>query len=258
MKDIVITVINWKKHQEYGPSKRSDRPHQQLRWLKLKNAIYRSADMWGLTNTEKWCFIVLLCICSQRDSDTLELDFDWWEFETNIPKKVLLSCVGRLNGTALVYQLVHKTVHPEKRREEKSREEKRGSNETAVSSLDDFSLVSKKEKEIGIQDVVGIYVVAYQTKYNARPMIDGKALGLIKNLLKTVSPETAMDLIQVYLQIDDPWFKKKYHDLVTFTNNLNKISACLQTGKEKPVDAQNWNKFWQEVDGVTPVIRSSN
>ena len=43
--------------------------------------------------------------------------------------------------------------------------------------------------------------------------------------------DRACDLIQVYLQMDDPWFVTKCHDFTTFVSNIQKVSLALDTGE---------------------------
>jgi hypothetical protein len=65
---------------------------------------------------------------------------------------------------------------------------------------------------------VAAYVKAFQAKYGneTRPQITGKVAGQIQNLLKSVPLERAIQLVQVYLQMDDRWFETKHprlHDV---------------------------------------------
>lgn len=81
---------------------------------------------------------------------------------------------------------------------------------------------------------IAAWVTAYQSRYKARPVIDGKTAGGVKRLLASVPLERACQLAQVYLQMDDPWFKTKCHDFETFAQNLNKVSVALETGNADP------------------------
>lgn len=80
---------------------------------------------------------------------------------------------------------------------------------------------------------VAAYVKAFQARYGAgtRPQITGKVAGQIQTLLKSVPLDRAVQLIQVYLQMDDRWFETKHHDFTSFAENLNKIGVALDTGQ---------------------------
>jgi hypothetical protein len=95
-----------------------------------------------------------------------------------------------------------------------------------------------------ISMVISKYVKAYQNKFGAkaRPDVSGKVRGSIKRLLKDYKPEVLSNMLQVYLQMDDPWFKTKVYDFETFAQNLNKVSLSWTTGKENPT-----NKTIQEM-----------
>lgn len=113
------------------------------------------------------------------------------------------------------------------------------------------------QNEIGKQSsvLIGTYVKAYQGRYGpkARPEITGKAQGNCRAIVKDLGIDRACELIQVYLQINDQWFEKKNYDLVTFMENLNKISLAASTG-EQPSDLSatqarqtKWDKLRKEL-----------
>lgn len=82
---------------------------------------------------------------------------------------------------------------------------------------------------------VGTYVKAYRKRYGekARPDLGGKTQGGIKRLLADYPIDRACEMIQVFLQMDDPWFVTKAHDFETFAQNLTKVGLALDTGKER-------------------------
>ena len=88
----------------------------------------------------------------------------------------------------------------------------------------------KNKKSVGKEKVIAVYSSAYKSRYQVRPEIDGKTIGLINSLLKTHSVEKLSNLIDAYLKMDDPWFIKKAHDFSTFRENLTKVSTAMQTG----------------------------
>lgn len=83
------------------------------------------------------------------------------------------------------------------------------------------------------KNAIGSLVTAWQTKFpGTRPHLGGKELGIIKRLTRDVGPERLSALWQCYLQMDDPWFRKKAFDLATFEQNIGKVSLALDRGKE--------------------------
>jgi hypothetical protein len=86
-----------------------------------------------------------------------------------------------------------------------------------------------------VQLFIATYIKAFQNRYGAqaRPDVGGKVQGQIKTLLKDISIERACALAQVYLQMDNAWFKTKGYDIGTFMQNINPISIALDTGSEQ-------------------------
>lgn len=102
--------------------------------------------------------------------------------------------------------------------------------------------------------LIAEYIKAYQGRYKARPVIDGRTQGLVKKILSAVSEDQACDLVQAFLQMNDPWFVKKAHDFPTFYENLTKISMALQTGQDHgaPQKEKSWKELLQEDERKLP------
>lgn len=85
-----------------------------------------------------------------------------------------------------------------------------------------------------IQEFIGAYVTAYQTRYGpkTRPTVSGKVAGMVKRYVGEVPIDRATELIQVYCQMDEPWFVTKCHDFGTFLENQNKVGLALDTGEQ--------------------------
>jgi hypothetical protein len=82
--------------------------------------------------------------------------------------------------------------------------------------------------------LMAAYINAYKARYSSRPACvdDRKTWGRVTQFVKDRPIETCEHLVQVYLQLDDPWFNLKFHDLETFFQNVNKVSTALQSGKD--------------------------
>jgi hypothetical protein len=95
---------------------------------------------------------------------------------------------------------------------------------------------AKNENAQAEREFIGTYVRAYGRRYGekARPecLQDNKIIGQIRNFLTNRSLARACDLIQVYLQMDDPWFVKHGHDFITFTQKINQIGLALHNGRD--------------------------
>jgi hypothetical protein len=110
----------------------------------------------------------------------------------------------------------------------------------------------KKEPNPSIGRFIGCYVKAFQEKYPPkengpppRPSLGGKVQGQIIRFVQEVDIDRACALIQVYCQMDDPWFKTKCHDFTTFLENQNKVSLALDRGEDgsEPGSHIDWSKF---------------
>lgn len=96
----------------------------------------------------------------------------------------------------------------------------------------------------GPGSVIAAYCEAWKKRYGSRPVIDGKVQGQVKALLKAVSADQAVLLVQAFVQIDDPWFKTKFHDFGTLMQNLGKVSVALEKGVADPQKQDEWDKVF--------------
>ena len=99
--------------------------------------------------------------------------------------------------------------------------------------------------------LIGAYCEAFKSRYGVSPIITGKMQGRAKDLAKNMSVKRARDLIQAYVQMDDPWFKTKCHDLDTFFGNLSKVSVALANGTNNPHEKDFWREVFNERKGVS-------
>lgn len=88
------------------------------------------------------------------------------------------------------------------------------------------------------QIFVARYIQAFRGKFGetTRPELSTKTLAQIRVFLTQFDLERAVNMIEAYFKIQDPWFETKCYDFVTFMQNIEKVSLSLQTGSnsDKP------------------------
>lgn len=98
-----------------------------------------------------------------------------------------------------------------------------------------------------VHGLIGAYVRAWQARYRtkARPDIT-PAIGVFRRLLKERPAEQLAELIQVFCQMDDPWFQTKHHDIATFGANVGKVAIARDKGYERPNGERHWMEIHEE------------
>ena len=93
--------------------------------------------------------------------------------------------------------------------------------------------------------LIGTYITAWQDRYRtkARPDVT-RAYGVFKKLLESRSTEELVTLLQVYCQMNDEWFGKKHHDVVTFYENIGKVAVAADKGHEC---GKNGERSWMDI-----------
>lgn len=229
MNEIKLKINSWKKYQP-----QSDRIRHKY-WFRINMDCALSHGLFNLSAEQRWFWIQVLCECCRKDSDIITIRVERFSKLCEISESSIISAINTLEENGTVSRLsvnCQKSVSPLSTHNITYITDKTDNITKDTKSCDSVSIKkpSKDSKKVGTDKVIAIYCSAYDSRYQARPEIDGKTIGLVKSLLKTHSPEKLSDLIKAYLQMDDPWFKTKNHDFPTFRENLTKISTAMQTG----------------------------
>lgn len=94
------------------------------------------------------------------------------------------------------------------------------------------------------RELIAAYCDAFKARHGIFPVVDGKTAGLAKYVLQAVPLEKAKLMVQAYLQMDDPWFKTRFHDFDTFRGNLSKVAVSLANGTRDPHEREYWRKVF--------------
>jgi hypothetical protein len=78
--------------------------------------------------------------------------------------------------------------------------------------------------------VIAAYCDAWQDRYKAKAIITRQHAGTISTLLKSMSADKLTELVKAYLRMNDTWFIKQRHDLMTFQRSISQVSHFSQTG----------------------------
>lgn len=230
MQEIKIKVISWDEHQP-----KSDRVRHK-HWFKVKMDCGMSHGLFGLSAEQRWFFIQLLCECCRKNSDTVVIRVDRFLHLCNISETSMMSAIKMLeeNGTVKIL-----SVHSQSSVMPLTTHNRTGHNRTGNKiteqkmSIDaDAAQSASPLKGSSNSRLIAKYKTAYKARYNAYPVIDVKTQGLVKTILRSMSEEQACDMVQAFVQMNDPWFVKKAHDFPTFYENLTKVSMALQTGQD--------------------------
>lgn len=100
-----------------------------------------------------------------------------------------------------------------------------------------------------IRSCVAIYAACFKARYKCNPTITKRDTGALRRMLKSLGVNKLKTLLQVYVQMNDPWFEKKFHDIHTFEGNLSKIGVSTVTGIDPDRKADPFS-FLEQDKGV--------
>lgn len=89
----------------------------------------------------------------------------------------------------------------------------------------------KRSPPPGMGLFIATYATAWKARWKSRPDLRGKVQGQIKTFLADCPIDRACELIQVYCQMEEPFFVTKCHDFGTFLENIGKVNIALDTGQ---------------------------
>ena len=93
--EIEVTILNWEKYNQ-----RSDVRYPT--WFRIQNRVYASESLHGLVESERWVWICVLCLASQRSSMPLRFNPGWFCEEFRIKPQLLEKTLEKLSLNACV------------------------------------------------------------------------------------------------------------------------------------------------------------
>lgn len=282
--EININILKWEK---YNPRKDVNRSS----WFRMEHSMFDNPDYFDFSHTDVSFWIYLLSFASKKNSGSITLNLRHAErigrflFDDVCRALSLLEKTGDISSNvqevkplieAALQSLVTSTIRvsnvqdtatyatnvrtdeTNETNETKKNEESIGAtSENFPKSVDQKNHLTKGKPSSPPSEVgrfIGTYVKAYQKRYGeTRPDLSSKIQGQIKSFLKNTSIDRACNLIEVYLQMEVPWFKTKCHDFITFSQNLNPIGIALDTGQE-----QNGKLADNYFDFLKPKLEATN
>jgi hypothetical protein len=226
MRDIEVTILNWEKYQFRKEVKNPS-------WFRLENRMWNDQQFFYFSAEERWIWVCLLSLASQKQSATLLVNEDWLSQDSRVGIPTITSALKKLKeNKCLEYTLHERNVHVQPCNP--TLHNSTVHNITEQNTSIGRGATRQRPPKLGTSNsrLIGEYIKAYQTRYKARPVIDNRTQGLVKTILKAVSEEQACEMVQAFVQMNDPWFIKKAHDFPTFYENLTKVSMALQTGQD--------------------------
>lgn len=101
-----------------------------------------------------------------------------------------------------------------------------------------FHVVSQKGKKtrrtpLGTPLVWKVFEEAYLAKYQVKPLINAKQMGLCANLVRlTGGHEPAIELVKYYLAQNDAYYVRSHHKLEILISDYQKLHTSLATGNK--------------------------
>lgn len=246
MHQIEVTILKWEKYQFRKDIKNP-------RWFATSNELWNNSEFSLFNSAEKVVWYALLAIASRNQKAQIKFELNWLAQNAGVDKAFVLSSIEKASDNKwLTITRTESVQNPYRIRtlhihnNNKTIHNNNNTKNIITKGTDSLSQMPKvKVSKVDNSQVIATYCSSYKARYNARPEIDGKTMGLVNGLLKTHSSEKLCDLLQVYLQMNDKWFVTKCHDFATFKENLTKISTAMQTGVD--IGAPPKKKTWQEL-----------
>jgi len=105
MQQIEITILNWEK---FNPRKDVSNPS----WFRLQNQMCNDSQFFEFAPEERWIWVCLLSIASQKNSAKLEFSLEWLSLQTSVSVSSIENCLEKLQRNGCVtYTLRARDVH---------------------------------------------------------------------------------------------------------------------------------------------------
>lgn len=239
---IIIHIKDWKKLQANSTTK----------YFRVYNSMMDDPRIINLPGSQFKVWITILSLCSRVQAEFVQTSLRDLAKISRVRAEFSRDCATTLQSLQ-VLSIQKLGLDRGDRGERKTEGRKKSKNKSKV-VVETKELLTSPDGSSPIQAFINTYSKALKTKYGEAAKLDltGKTIGQIKTVLKDIGLRRSCDLIQVYFQIQDPWFIKRCHDFSTFITNIQKIGIALDTGKSDPSKKDlNWDYIYERESDAT-------
>lgn len=95
------------------------------------------------------------------------------------------------------------------------------------------------------KNLVAVYCDLWKTRYGSNPPLRAQDTRSLKSIGEENGFDRTVELLEVFLRMNEDWFLKKRHDLATFANNLTAVAQYSKSGRV--ITKQDLNTFERKV-----------
>ena len=182
MQEAHIQILNWEKFQFRKQIKNPS-------WFRVENRMWNDQQFFYFTAEERWVWVCLLSLASQRQSATLQVNLEWFCQNAQVGPKTIETALRKLkDNNCLEYTLHERNV-----------------NVTVCSSTrHNIKRHNKTEQDITKQDKTKQNIVCVEPKQVlvATPTVDKKDLSFfINQKLLELYPQEYLDREKVKMEL---------------------------------------------------------
>jgi hypothetical protein len=218
-----IVLIDWEK---YNPDPKKFYRRANIDFNFLCNPKVRQ-----LTPCGTLLYLSLLLVAAESQRSHIEVSHESIVFQSRVKSGSVQSQLAQLESLQLV-KLGTKLALKKRRIEKKNRIE--------------GPLEKLPTAKAAAPQIIPVYCFLWKERYGTNPPINGRAAGQLTRLVKDFGYERTSKILEAYLQMPDPWFVTKRHDVSTLLTNLNAVVQFLDTGKM--VTKAHLNKINEQLD----------
>ena len=105
MQEAHIQILNWEKFQFRKQIKNPS-------WFRVENRMWNDQQFFYFTAEERWVWVCLLSLASQRQSATLQVNLEWFCQNAQVGPKTIETALRKLkDNNCLEYTLHERNVH---------------------------------------------------------------------------------------------------------------------------------------------------
>jgi len=100
MRDIHVTILNWEKYQFRKEVKNPS-------WFRLENRMWNDQQFFYFSAEERWIWVCLLSLASQKQSATLVVNQDWLSQDARVGIPTISSALEKLKDNGCLEFTLH-------------------------------------------------------------------------------------------------------------------------------------------------------
>jgi hypothetical protein len=235
---VKVEISGWEKLN-------ARKDQQTYTWFRCENNMPVSQSLFGMTAGERFVWITLLCLCSQKQSGDLEFETEWLSWYSGATLEEVEGALEKLEASHTIVYARNKPTYTRVRKPKVTSDSRAlqtdiqtDNTDIQTDTLSETETVpalvvgevsTEKEKKPGVL-VWEAYSTAFKKRWGDDPPRNAESNSLCKRLAEKLGVTEAPQVASFYLEHKDAFYVKMMHPLSFLVRDATRVRTEWATG----------------------------